>query len=86
VARDYATRTHGGPIRMATVGVVFVAAGLAVVLVPAQLVAAHRAATTVSARVDLPAAVASSCCVRGRPAAAAGRTAGTRVLKRTRDK
>jgi hypothetical protein len=51
---------------MATVGVVFVAAGLAVVLVPAQLVAAHRAATTVSTRVDLPAAAAGSCCARGR--------------------
>lgn len=69
---------------MATVGVVFVAAGLAVVLVPAQLVAAHRAATTVSTRVDLSATASGSCCVRGPPAAAAGRSAG--VLKRPRDK
>jgi hypothetical protein len=72
---------------MATVGVVFVAAGLAVVLVPEQLVAAHRAVTTVSTRVDLTAAAAGSCCARGRPsAAAARRTAGTHVLKRPGDK
>ncbi len=72
---------------MATVGVVFVAAGLAVVLVPAQLVAAHRAATTVSTRVDLPAAASGTCCARGRPSAtAARRTAGTRELKRPRDR
>jgi hypothetical protein len=72
---------------MATVGVVFVAAGLAVVLVPAQLVAAHRAVTTVSTRVDLPASASGICCVRGRPsAAAAPRSAGTRELKRSRDR
>jgi archaellin len=70
---------------MATVGVVFVAAGLAVVLVPAQLVAAHRAATTVSTRVDLPAS--GTCCVRARASAAAHRrTAGARELKSRRDR
>ena len=72
---------------MATVGVVFVAAGLAVVLVPAQLVAAHRAATTVSTRVDLPGAASGGCGVRGRPAASAARhMAGSRDLKKPRDR
>jgi len=65
MARVYATRTHGGPIRMATVGVVCVAAGLAVVVVSEQIWAARHAATAVSARIHDPFSAAGPASVTG---------------------